>query len=80
MTAQSYVEQVRIFHAIEALKKGDKSILQIALECGYYDHSAFVKRFKKFTGTTPLQFRRSQKLPARVVVLGSIPEAKANQP
>ncbi|RLS80911.1 MAG: AraC family transcriptional regulator [Planctomycetota bacterium] len=31
---------------------------QIAIDCGFYDHSAFVKRFKKFTGTTPLNYRR----------------------
>jgi len=60
MTAYSYVEQVRLFQAIELLKHGDTSITQIALDCGFYDHSAFVKRFRKFTGTTPLRYRRSR--------------------
>ena len=58
MTAYSFVEQVRMHHALEALKSGKASITQIALDCGFYDHSAFVKRFKKFTGTTPLRYRR----------------------
>ena len=57
LTAYSFVEQVRMSHAIEALKSGTTSITQIALDCGFYDHSAFVKRFKKFTGTTPLRYR-----------------------
>jgi len=60
MTANTYVEQVRMFQAIELLKHGDASITQIALDCGFYDHSAFVKRFKKFTGTTPLHYRRTR--------------------
>lgn len=59
MTAQGFVEQVRMHHATELLKKGTLSITQIALDCGFYDHSAFVKRFKKFTGTTPLRYRRT---------------------
>ena len=59
MTAYNFVEQVRMYHAMEALKRGIAGITQIAIDCGFYDHSAFVKRFKKFTGTTPLHFRRS---------------------
>jgi AraC-like DNA-binding protein len=58
MTAYSFVEQVRLHHAMELLKKGTTGITQIAIDCGFYDHSAFVKRFKKFTGTTPLNYRR----------------------
>jgi AraC-like DNA-binding protein len=58
MTAYSFVEQVRLHHAMESLKKGTTGITQIAIDCGFYDHSAFVKRFKKFTGTTPLNYRR----------------------
>lgn len=58
MTAYAFVEQVRMYHAIELLKRGDESISRIAADCGFYDHSAFVKRFRKFTGKTPLCFRK----------------------
>ena len=60
MTAQVFVEQVRMFHAIDAIKHTAHSIAHIAQDTGFYDHSAFVKRFKKFTGTTPLNYRREQ--------------------
>lgn len=69
MTAYTFVEQVRMYHAIDALKSGTASITQIALDCGFYDHSAFVKRFKKFTGTTPLRYRRFH----RTVISGEPP-------
>jgi len=59
MTAYAFVEQVRLFQAMESLKHSGARITQIALDCGFYDHSAFVKRFKKFTGTTPLRFRQN---------------------
>jgi AraC-like DNA-binding protein len=58
LTAHAFIEQVRMRHAMEALKGGEVSITQIALNCGFYDHSAFVKRFRKFTGVTPLRYRR----------------------
>lgn len=60
MTAQVFVEQVRMFHAIDAIKHTAHSIARIAQDNGFYDHSSFVKRFKKFTGTTPLTYRREQ--------------------
>lgn len=60
MTAQVFVEQVRMFHAIDDIKHTAQSIAHIAVENGFYDHSSFVKRFKKFTGTTPLTYRREQ--------------------
>ena len=59
MTAQVFVEQVRMFHAIDAIKNTAHSIARIAQDTGFYDHSAFVKRFKRFTGTTPLIYRRT---------------------
>jgi len=60
MTAYAFVEQVRMHHALDAIEHTARSIAQIALETGFYDQSAFVKRFKKFTGTTPLRHRREQ--------------------
>lgn len=62
MTAQVFVEQVRMFHAIDAIKHTAHSIAHIAQDNGFYDHSSFVKRFKKFTGTTPLNYRREHQL------------------
>lgn len=58
MTPYAFVEQVRMFHAIEALQHSAASVAEIASLCGFYDPSSFVKRFKKFTGHTPLKYRR----------------------
>jgi AraC-like DNA-binding protein len=58
MTPYAFVEQVRLFHAIDAIRHSAASIAEIALNCGFYDPSSFVKRFKKFTGSTPLRYRR----------------------
>lgn len=58
MTPHAFVEQVRIFHASDALRRTPASVAEIALQCGFYDPSSFVKRFKRFTGTTPLHYRR----------------------
>ena len=58
MTAQAFVEQVRMFHAIDTIKHTAHAIARIALDSGFYDHSSFVKRFKLFTGTTPMRYRQ----------------------
>ena len=58
MTAYAFLEQVRMHHAIHAVKHTSDSIASIAHACGFYDHSSFVKRFRKVSGTTPLKYRR----------------------
>jgi AraC-like DNA-binding protein len=58
ITPHAFVEQVRLFHAMEAIRRDAASIAEIAANCGFYDPSSFVKRFKKFAGTTPLRYRR----------------------
>jgi AraC-like DNA-binding protein len=58
MTPYAFVEQVRLFHAGDAILHSAASISEIAVNCGFYDHSSFVKRFKKSTGTTPMRHRR----------------------
>jgi AraC-like DNA-binding protein len=32
-------------------------VAEIALECGFYDHSAFTRAFRAVTSVTPTQFR-----------------------
>lgn len=60
MTPYSFVEQVRMFHASDALRRTATSVAQIARDCGFYDPSSFAKRFKRFIGTTPLNYRRQR--------------------
>jgi len=59
ITAYVFLEQVRMYHAIEAVRHSDAAIATIALDSGFYDHSSFVKRFRKLTGTTPLRYRQA---------------------
>lgn len=54
-----FLEQVRLFHALDAVRFSNRSIAGIASDCGYYDPSVFVKRFKRFVGTTPLKCRKT---------------------
>jgi AraC-like DNA-binding protein len=63
MTPYSFVEQVRMFHASDALRRTSASVAEIAVNSGYYDPSSFVKRFKRFTGTSPLKYRRTHQHP-----------------
>lgn len=76
MTPYAFVEQVRIHHATEELKHSARSIFDIAQDCGYYDPSAFVKRFKKFTGSTPLRYRREQQASIKPSPAIALPEVK----
>ena len=54
----SYVNRIKVERAVDLLKNGNKSINVIAEMLGYTDASYFIKVFKRYTGTTPLSFRR----------------------
>lgn len=45
--------------ATNFLKTTDKSVGQVALDCGFEDSSHFIKVFKKHQGETPLYYRNS---------------------
>ena len=40
-----------------ALLTGDSSIADIAHACGYADHSAFTRQFRRSTGFSPREYR-----------------------
>jgi AraC-like DNA-binding protein len=44
--------------AASRMLEGGHSIAQIALDCGYGDHSAFTRQFKATVGMTPGQYRQ----------------------
>ena len=48
-----YIMQKRIQFAIHLLKNSDKTVLEIALECGFNNTASFYKAFKKITNLNP---------------------------
>jgi AraC family transcriptional regulator len=52
-----YLLQQRIERAKQLLKQTDRSIVDIALECGFNSHSHLSKQFRQFTGMTPKSYR-----------------------
>ena len=57
VTPIQLIAKTRIAAASRHLRETDRSIAEIALECGFYDHSAFTRAFRAVIGVTPMQFR-----------------------
>lgn len=53
------ISQTRLAAASRLLSETRLSVAEIAVECGFYDHSAFTRAFRSATGVTPTEFRRS---------------------
>jgi AraC-like DNA-binding protein len=58
LTPRQMIQKVRLEHA-HRLLHGDQPITEVALLCGYTDHSAFTRQFKASTGFTPRQYRHA---------------------
>ena len=52
-----YVKRLRLNMSCELLMTTDKSISEIALECGFCDHSYMTKTFTKTIGMSPRKYR-----------------------
>ena len=64
-TSKSFVEylnELRVSHARKLLTKGDASVGQVGLECGFNNISHFHRLFKQHTGLTPLNYQTVQRL------------------
>jgi len=57
LTPQQMLTKLRIEAAMQLLH-GTRSIASIGLACGFTDQSAFDRKFKSITGTTPNQYRK----------------------
>ncbi|ATZ12779.1 AraC family transcriptional regulator [Erwinia amylovora] len=60
LTPRQMIHKVRLEKASELLAS-DLPITDIALQCGYTDHSAFSRQFKIMTGSTPRAYRATTK-------------------
>ena len=56
----AYVMHKRIHYAIHLLQSSEKTVLEIALECGFNNTASFYKAFKKVTGGNPGEYRRGE--------------------
>lgn len=53
-----YLLRVRVNAACLLLEKTDHKCTDIALECGFYDHSHFTRMFQRFMGMPPQSYRQ----------------------
>ena len=56
--ASTYILQVKLTYAKKILASQNKTIGEVATECGVYDVNYFSRVFKKQTGVTPTQYKR----------------------
>lgn len=59
MGAIEYVNQVRARAAVRLLGSTDKSVAEIAYECGFRNLSNFNRQFRSFAGVSPSQYRKN---------------------
>lgn len=57
----SYLDKIRIEHAVQLLLDNDTHIYEISEQVGYTNVDYFYRKFKKCTGLTPGDYRSSQK-------------------
>lgn len=58
-TLISYITELRLNYAAQLLVSTDVSIIQIANEVGYDNHSFFSQKFRKRFGVTPVEHRKN---------------------
>lgn len=56
--ASTYILQVKLAYAKKILSSQNKTIGEVAADCGIYDVNYFSRVFKKQTGVTPTQYKR----------------------
>ena len=55
----TFLNEVRITHACKLISEGRTTITEVCYECGFNNFSHFTKSFKKVTGYTPSDYRKS---------------------
>lgn len=58
ISPREYLIRLRILIAADQLTQTRKTITQIAIDCGFYDHSSFTRYFKRHMSCLPLAYRK----------------------
>ena len=56
-----FVNEIRIMHSCKLLSETDKTVIEIAFECGYENTSYFNRQFRIYNNTSPKSFREQLK-------------------
>ena len=62
MTPKEYTDSLRLQAAEKLLVETDKKIIEIAWDAGFSSLSSFNRFFKKKTGMTPTEYRKTKRL------------------
>ncbi|SCP98473.1 GH39 family glycosyl hydrolase [Anaerobium acetethylicum] len=63
LTFGEYINNVRLFHAVDELLYSNKNITHIAMDNGFPNPAAFTKAFRDIHGLTPSEYRKEMKKP-----------------
>lgn len=63
VTFVEYLTSVRIGHACKLLSEHDRSVVEVAYECGFKNLANFNRQFKKLKLMTPSDYRRTLMVP-----------------
>ncbi|MBB5352326.1 PAS domain S-box-containing protein [Haloferula luteola] len=77
---RQYTLKLRILKACELLAGTSMSVTEIALATGFYDHSAFSRRFRSTMNMTPADYRRRNSRYRRALKRPLQPEADSEDP
>ncbi len=61
ITPLKYINNARLYRAKQLLKNTEKSITELALECGFGDSNYFARVFKAYSGKTPREYRKESR-------------------
>ncbi len=60
ISPQEFLMKTRVLAACRSLHGSDLSAREVALRCGFVDHSSFTQHFRKRTARTPAAYRRAR--------------------
>ena len=63
MSPVEYLNEYRIRQAMQMLRDSALPITEVCLDCGYNNMGNFLREFRRYTGTTPLQYRKHSQTP-----------------
>lgn len=54
---RQYLVRIRVEHAARMLLETDKTVSEVAHECGFYDHAHFSRSFRRIMQSSPSEYR-----------------------